>query len=749
MAVVLIVDDRKPNREFVQAALEPRNHTVIEARDGEEGLRLAEKFKPDLIITDILMPRVDGFEFLQSLRRNPALERTPVIVYSQSHVEEPAQALLDRCGVFRVVLRSANVDDLLSVTDQALASGGVGPSLRGDEEFESEHRRILTDKLAQQVAALEEEVARRRESDARLMAALGASGVRIADWDLEKDWITITGCEVDSAEPKIVVGNYLTITSPIHPEDYPRFLEALEAGKRDRGEVRIQYRQLSETSTSVIELRGRFQFDENGRAIRMLCGLLDVTQHVAHQKEKLFLASLVEHSLDFIGASDTEGVVTFVNDAGKRLMGLEPSAAVSGESILTHVYPEDYPKVVDVALPAQHQKGEWRGELRLLNRTNGEPIPCECLSFMIFNPQGDGAGFGMIARDIRDRKIAERELNLRLKQLTTLRRIDIAISGSFDIQLVLQLLASELKAQEGVLSAWILRLDPHLKLLEYAAGVGGDPASEGLELAELAVRDRRSVRGTVANEQILVAFPLIAKGIVRGVLAITHSNSFPIEGSPEQFVHAIAGLAAIALDNGTMFEDLQRSKDELATAYDATLEGWAKVIDLRDCEPEGHTSRVTEMTLRIAREMHVSPDTLTHIRRGALLHDIGKLGLPDAILQRHGALSAEERTALRRHPIIGAELLESIPFLHPAIDIPFCHHERWDGGGYPQGLRGAQIPLAARIFAVADTWDALTSEQVDRLPKSKPEAIELIKAESGKQFDPNVIAAFLKLYSNG
>ncbi len=169
--------------------------------------------------------------------------------------------------------------------------------------------------------------------------------------------------------------------------------------------------------------------------------------------------------------------------------------------------------------------------------------------------------------------------------------------------------------------------------------------------------------------------------------------------------------AAIALDNSELFTSLQRSNLELQLAYESTLEGWARALELRDLETEGHTRRVTEMTERLARSIGIDEEDIVHVRRGALLHDIGKMAIPDSILLKPGPLTDEEREIMRQHPSYAYQLLASIPFLRRALDIPYAHHEWWDGSGYPRGLKGEDIPLWARIFAVVDVWDALRSRR--------------------------------------
>ncbi len=188
----------------------------------------------------------------------------------------------------------------------------------------------------------------------------------------------------------------------------------------------------------------------------------------------------------------------------------------------------------------------------------------------------------------------------------------------------------------------------------------------------------------------------------------------------------------------------QRERD-LLQAYDTTIEGWSHALDLRDKETEGHTQRVTEMALKLARAAGITETELVHVRRGALLHDIGKMGVPDHILLKPDKLTDEEWVAMRKHPTFAFELLSPIAYLRPALDIPHCHHEKWDGSGYPRGLKGEQIPLAARLFAIIDVWDALRSDRPYRQGWSKEKVIEHIKSLSGTHFDPKAVELFFNM----
>jgi len=255
------------------------------------------------------------------------------------------------------------------------------------------------------------------------------------------------------------------------------------------------------------------------------------------------------------------------------------------------------------------------------------------------------------------------------------------------------------------------------------------------------------------NLRSILCAPLKLKNEIIGVIFVDNraqAGSFQKEDL--EMLSAFADQAAISIDNARLFDRLQASNKELEaanieleTAYEATLNGWVRALDLRDKETEGHTQRVTAMTRQLAMSLGIRGDELVHITRGALLHDIGKMGIPDAILTKPGRLTDEEMAIMRTHPRVAVGMLSAIDFLRPALEIPAYHHEWWDGSGYPDGLRGDAIPLAARIFAVVDAWDALLSDRPYRKAWTRQRVIEHLKQQSGIQFDPLIVKRFLSL----
>jgi len=372
-------------------------------------------------------------------------------------------------------------------------------------------------------------------------------------------------------------------------------------------------------------------------------------------------------------------------------------------------------------------------------------------------------------QELFERKRAEKQLQLQLHRMNALREIDISIANTFTFDATLHVLLEQVISQLQVDAAAVLLLNPNEKILKYRASTGFRTAA--LEHTKLKIGE--GLAGRAAKEQEIVCvsnilemetsleaspllqseefiayygIPIIAKRDVKGVLEIFHRSELDPDEEWLDFMEALATEAAIVVDNVSLFQDLQQSNLELETAYETTLEGWARALELRDKETVGHSRRVTDLTILLAQSLGVDDEEeLINIRRGALLHDIGKMGVPDELLLKPGPLSPEEFELMAQHPVYAYELLSNILFLMPAIDIPYFHHEKWDGTGYPLGLKGEQIPLAARIFAIIDVWDALISDRPYRPAWPAEEAMKYIRGQSNTHFDPQVVDAFFHL----
>lgn len=372
-----------------------------------------------------------------------------------------------------------------------------------------------------------------------------------------------------------------------------------------------------------------------------------------------------------------------------------------------------------------------------------------------------------VARDITARRKADEKINRQVEKLSTLAEIDRIISSSFNLQLNLETILDSVIRHLDVDAADILLLESGSDMLKSSARVGflarssqKKPVLTSIRYAGRALMNNSTIRISDLKKeqegQSLSSFlasegfsdyygiPLRVKGKVNGVLEVFCHSPLAPDQEWFDFLNTLAGQSAIAIENAQLMDSLQRSNFELTIAYDATIEGWSRALDMRDHETEGHTQRVTEATVALARSFSINHEILSHVRWGALLHDIGKMGIPDSILLKPGPLSAEEWTVMKKHPSYAYAMLSPISHLKQALDIPYCHHEKWDGTGYPRGLKGVQIPLIARIFAVVDVYDALTSDRPYRSAWIKDQAIAHIREQSGKHFDPKVVDAFLK-----
>jgi putative nucleotidyltransferase with HDIG domain len=255
---------------------------------------------------------------------------------------------------------------------------------------------------------------------------------------------------------------------------------------------------------------------------------------------------------------------------------------------------------------------------------------------------------------------------------------------------------------------------------------------------QVAVKERKLIS--------LLYYPLLIRNDVIGVFIVgTSTRVRSFKENELDLCAALSSQSALAISNAKLYKQAQQAIVDITKAYNATLEGWSRVLDMRDHVTDKHTHRVADLTVALARKMGIPESELGDIRRGALLHDIGKMGIPDAILQKPDALTQDEWATMQTHPELAYKFLSHINYLALALDIPYCHHEKWDGTGYPRKLKGEEIPVAARIFAVVDVFDALTSDRPYRKAWKKKDALAYIQEQSGKHFYPDAVNAFLEM----
>jgi PAS domain S-box-containing protein/putative nucleotidyltransferase with HDIG domain len=658
MTTVLVVDDKHENILFLNLLLKHRGYTVQMAANGREALDLAQLKPPDLIISDILMPIMDGFAFCRACKQDAALKNVPFIFYTATYTDARDERFALGLGADRFLIKPMEPEALLTVITELLASHAAGKlqSQRAPEppetELMKEYNQALIRKLEDKMSELERTNRLLSESETRYRSLFDG----------------------------VPVGLYRATPD---------------------GQV----------------------LDANPALVQML-GYPDVT------------------ALQSIYTAD--GYV-------------EPELRKIWQQQLEHDG-----RVLDFEF-------RWRcpdGRVIWLNES----------SRTVRRPDGTVLHYEGALQDITDRKRAELQSQQQIERLKALRAIDTAISTSLDLRVTARTFFEQASALLGVHAATVLLLEPHSRTLSFAAAFGfqtqmveGTLLPLGQGLAGVVAVERRlmavpnlleHLRGIVDSHPDLIpllemvetegfvsyyALPLVVKGAVKGVLETFHRQR--LDPGPDwlDFLGTLAGQMAIAVENALLFDNLQRSNIELSLAYETTLEGWSQALDLRDQETEGHTQRVTELAVRLAKRMGLDGQRLVHFRRGALLHDIGKMAIPDAILHKPGPLSDDEWVVMRKHPQYAHDLLVAIPFLRPALEIPYCHHERWDGTGYPHNLRGEQIPQGARIFAVVDVYDALISERTYRPAQTKTAALTYLREQAGKQFDPQAVATFLEM----
>ncbi len=513
------------------------------------------------------------------------------------------------------------------------------------------------------------------------------------------------------------------------------------------------------------------ELGELAHAFDQMAGALEVRgrerdQSVAALEEsEVRFRTLVEESLAGVYIIQN-GKFLYANPMLAAIFGYEPEELIGRMGPLDLTDPADRERVTDnIQRRMSGREKSIHYEFKGLTKV-GDRIDADVLGTVI-EVSGVRSVIGTLM-DVTDRRRSEAEIDRQFRRLNALRAIDMAITASLDPRVTFNVLLDQAVSQLEVDAAAILYYDPHTRTLNYAAGRGflTDALQHttlriGEGFAGRAAQDRTVIqikdlttsggdfsRSPHLQEEAFVSYfavPLVSKGSVQGVLEIFHRE--PLDPAQEwlDFLEALAGQAAIAIDNAQMFDALHRSNQDLVEAYDTTLEGWSKALELRDRETQGHTRRVTEVTLRLAQVVGIERSDLLHVRRGALLHDIGKMGIPDEILRKPGPLSDEEWSVMRKHPVYAYDLLSPIEFLRPALAIPYCHHEKWDGTGYPRQLMGTSIPISARVFAVVDVWDALRSDRPYRPAWEEQRVRSFLLEQKNKHFDPEVVDAFLDL----
>lgn len=353
------------------------------------------------------------------------------------------------------------------------------------------------------------------------------------------------------------------------------------------------------------------------------------------------------------------------------------------------------------------------------------------------------------------------DIHRMLQKMERLLEINITLNSTLELDQVLDLIIAKAVEMLECEAGSILLYNKEMDCLDFSASTSADsktlakihiPLTDSLAGAIFSkdmpiivnnvdkdIRHNSSVAAQINfRTHSLLGVPMCIQNRVMGVLEALNKKRGTFTAEDVKILTAIASQAAVAIENAQLVQALQES-------YESTLEGWAAALDLRDKETEGHSQRVAALTIKLAQAMGMSKETLVYLRQGALLHDIGKMGVPDRVLHKNGPLTEQEKTIMRQHPVHAYNMLHPITYLRSAMDIPFCHHEKWDGSGYPRGLKAEEIPLGARIFTIIDVWDALRSNRPYRKAWSEKKTIAYIQDQAGKSFDPSVVKRFVDI----
>ena len=499
---------------------------------------------------------------------------------------------------------------------------------------------------------------------------------------------------------------------------------------------------------------------ENGKKVGIVVSFRDMTEQLENTRALARLGQVVEQAQVSVGITDIEGKLIYVNPffekvsgyAQNQLMGENPRILKSGHQ------DQMFYKTLWSTISAGNT---WQGQL-INKKNNGDLYYEDAIIFPVKTERDEIINYATVKREITAEVEAQRELERQFSRLEILHRIDATILSSMDLNLTLDVVLSEALRELDVDAIDILlfnlveqtfscvsRLGFRTDALEHThlrmgEGLAGQAAITKEMVSVTDMGELMAQASQLKDEEFLSYYgiPLIARGDVKGVLEIFLRKEFEPDDGWRNFLNTIARQTAIAIENTQLFEGLHSKNAELHIAYEATLEGWVRGLEMHDMETEGHSRRVVEMTLQLARHLGYPKEEMEHLRRGALLHDIGKLGIPKSVLNKKGPLTPAERILIEQHTIYAYEMLADIPYLQPALDIPYSHHERWDGSGYPLGLKGDEIPFAARIFAIIDVYDALIYNRPYRKAWDREKVLAHLQERSGSHFDPVVVDAF-------
>ncbi len=688
MKTILIVEDNPQNLYMLEILLQSNGYGVSKAANGKEGLDKALSNPPDLVISDILMPTMDGFNLCRAWKTSDALKHIPFIFYTATYTDEKDESFALSLGADKFLVKPMDPDDLLKALDEVFSSTRMAGSEteivpnRSADEYYKTYSETLVRKLEEKMLQL--------ERANKLLAALYQASCELTTVKPSDDMIkNVLNTIIETAGyQQANYFNYDPVSKLLELSSCAGFSSETETTYKDRLNFRLgEEKGLVGISAKTGEVINIGDTTADPRWITMDASI----------KSALFIPVFFENNLLGVAALCSKDKNAFNEHDEQDISALSNSLAIAIENKRNQEHVEKQLRrleaihSIDMAINANM---DLRETLTSILKLIMEQLEVDAADVILFNRFSLGfeyaCGSGFISRSVDPGELRHR---IALAERAILERRLIHISSSTDTDL-----------PDGFLSMW---------------------RKEGF----------KNYWG----------IPLLARAEVKGVLEVFCRDPFSPDAEWMAYLETLAGQVSIAIDSSEMVEGLQKTNIDLRIAYDATIEGWSRALDLRDNETEDHTLRVVDMTLKLAEAMGIKNEDLIHIKRGALLHDIGKVGVPDQILRKPGPLTEDEWIIMRKHPQFAYEMLSPIGYLHRALDIPSCHHEKWDGSGYPRGLRGEQIPFAARLFAIVDVWDALRSDRPYRKAWPDDKVLDYLRAESGRHFDPKVVDAFMAL----
>jgi response regulator RpfG family c-di-GMP phosphodiesterase len=783
---ILYVDDYPLDRELVRDVLvkESGGFDVVEAASREDFEKALSHQSFDLVLSDFNILGFEGLQVLEEVhKRKPGL---PVIIVTGTGSEEVAAEAIKR-GAADYVIKSPRHIRRLPHTIQAVLEKSRLEAKHGQAEEDLRESKELLSLIMQnspiytflkQVTPRESRMLMASENHLELF---GIPGSRMTGKTMEQIFPAEIAARMSAEDHSVIdSGEAIRINEEINGRSYTTFKfpiilgeKKLLAGysvdvtetRRAEAEIHRRLMDLEVLYESSIALSSRLDLQEIGRrVIDVLEGHLNWHNVIVRMKkdesEEMEIIAFASPDIprENIGL-EINRLQTLLGPSGKGITGWvakHGEAVRCGDLASDPRYIETHPGMCSGLYAPLIAGGKVIGVIGVESEL---PHAFNDLDERLL------ATLSKIAAGAIHRNRLREQTEHQLERMGALRAIDQAISSSFDLHITLDIFLRNAVAQLEADAALLLLVDPAMNMLEYGAEYGFySTAVKKIRLhmsqegAGRAIQERRiisipdlrlgghaAVHAELTSSEKFVtyhAIPLIVKGQVKGVLEVFH-RTFTEPGEDWlDFLDTLSGQAAIAIDSNQLFESLQRTNFELAIAYDETIEGWSTALDMRDHETEGHTQRVSRATQQLASFKGMNESDLVHIRRGAMLHDIGKMGVPDSILLKPGKLTHDEMKVMQLHPRLAYEMLASITYLRPALDIPYCHHEKWDGSGYPRGLAGEQIPLAARLFAIVDVWDALRSNRPYRKKWPEKKVLDYLRAESGQHFDPKVVDLF-------